>query len=183
MRICRTRSCIFNSTFLVVYRETKLRIFCYRKIYFHSLKHNIFSPQSFYRTFELWVYVCGFLFSDFWSLKKYVFQNFHKREHWYGVQVLRFFILWDTLYLLSCVLVHHLYRETACRKIHLERKLTWAFYFKSAKITFWSLNFFGKNMYIYIMMYTSIVRHFNMRYIVLWATQKRQNLTEFECAL
>jgi hypothetical protein len=126
MRICRTRSCIFNSTFLVVYRETKLRIFCYRKIYFHSLKHNIFSPQSFYRTFELWVYVCGFLFSDFWSLKNMFFKISIKGST--GVQVLRFFVLWDTLYLLSGVLVHHLYRETACRKIHLERKLTWAFY-------------------------------------------------------
>jgi hypothetical protein len=38
-------------------------------------------------------------------------------------------------------------------------------------------------MYTQVMMYTLSVQHLNIKYIVLWATQKKQNLTRFDDAL
>jgi hypothetical protein len=38
-------------------------------------------------------------------------------------------------------------------------------------------------MYIEVMVYTSSVQYVNTKYFVLQPTQKRENLTRFECAL
>jgi hypothetical protein len=38
-------------------------------------------------------------------------------------------------------------------------------------------------MFIQVMMYITEMQNLNLKYIVLWATQKRQNMTRFEYVL